>query len=88
MPLNNPLIDDFGRVANGALGALSGLRGEIEARVRQHVERLVGSLDMVTREEFEVVSALARKARVEQEALEERVRILEARLADSTQPRA
>ena len=68
MSLNNPLIDDFGRVANGALGALSGLRGEVESRVRQHVERLVGSLDMVTREEFEVVSALARKARAEQES--------------------
>lgn len=88
MPLNNPLIDDFGRVANGALGALSGLRGEIEARVRQHVERLVGSLDMVTREEFEVVSALARRARAEQEALEERVRILETRLAELTQSRS
>ncbi|MFD2232609.1 accessory factor UbiK family protein [Phaeospirillum tilakii] len=88
MPLNNPLIDDFGRVANGALGALSGLRGEIEARVRQHVERLVGSLDMVTREEFEIVSALARRARAEQEALEERVRILETRLAELTQSRS
>ncbi|MEO0036007.1 MAG: hypothetical protein RLZZ501_2030 [Pseudomonadota bacterium] len=88
MPLNNPLIDDFGRVANGALGALSGLRGEIEARVRQHVERLVGSLDMVTREEFEIVSALARRARAEQEALEERVRVLETRLAELTQSRS
>jgi len=84
MSLNNPLIDDFGRVANGALGALSGLRGEVESRVRQHVERLVGSLDMVTREEFEVVSALARKARAEQESLEERIRVLETRLDELT----
>jgi BMFP domain-containing protein YqiC len=85
MTIHNPLLDDIGRVAGGALGALSGLRGEVEARVRQHFERFTAGLDMVTREEFEVVSAVARRARAEQEALEARIRVLEARLGE-TQP--
>jgi len=87
MSSHNPLFNDFGRVANGALGALSGLRGEVETRLREHFERFTAGLDMVTREEFEVVSAIARKARQEQESLEARIRVLEARLAEVTDTR-
>ena len=31
MQVENRLLDDLARVANGAIGALSGVRGEIEA---------------------------------------------------------
>lgn len=80
MPTPPPFFDDFSRVASGAFGALSGLRTEMEAKIRQQVERCAAGLDMVTREEFAVVSAMAAKARQDQAALEARIAALEARL--------
>jgi BMFP domain-containing protein YqiC len=75
------LFDDMARVANGAAGALGGIRSRMEGELRDHVERLLLRMKLVTREEFEVVAALAQKARAEQEILTERLAALEARLA-------
>ena len=43
--------------------------------------RVLGDLDVVQREEFEAVRAMAQKAREENDALSERIAALEARLA-------
>jgi BMFP domain-containing protein YqiC len=80
MQTDNRLLDDLARVATGALGALTGVRNEVETRVREQFERILGRMDLVTREEFEAVKAMASKARAEQEALQRRVEALEARL--------
>lgn len=80
MQSQNPFFDDLARVASGAMGALSGLRAEMEALMRQQFERFTAGLDLVPREEFEVVRAMAQKAREEQENLVARVAELEARL--------
>ena len=81
MQTENRLLDDLARMANGALNTLSGLRDEIESRVRERVERMLADMDMVPREEFEAVRAMAQKARAEQEDLTARVAELERRLA-------
>src|SRR5215469_7313288 len=81
MQTRNPFLDDIARAATGALGAVTGLRAEIEARVRDQLERLLSRMDLVTREEFDAVQAMAAKARAEQERLAERLVALEARLA-------
>jgi|TARA_Y100000588_G_scaffold154599_1_gene168683 BMFP domain-containing protein YqiC len=87
MQVDNRFLDDLARVANGAVGALSGIREEVEAMVRQRAERLLADMDLVTREEFEAVKAVAAKARLEQEALEDRVATLEAALAELQKPK-
>jgi BMFP domain-containing protein YqiC len=80
MQTDNPLLDDLARMASGAVGALTGVRAEIEARVRDQLERILARMDLVTREEFEAVRAMAAKARAEQERLEAQIALLEARL--------
>jgi len=82
MQTSNRILDDMARVATGAVGALSGVREEIEQLVRTRIERFLSDMDLVTREEFDAVKALASKARSEQEALEKRVAVLEAALKD------
>ena len=77
MQTENRFFDDFARMAGGALGALTGLRQEIEARIREQLDRLIASMDLVTREEFEAVKAMAAKARAEQERLQTRLAALE-----------
>ena len=81
MQVDNRLLDDLARMASGAAGALSGVRGEVEARMKQQFERILAEMDVVPRDEFEAVKAMAAKARLEQEALEKRVAALEAALA-------
>jgi BMFP domain-containing protein YqiC len=81
MQTENRLLDDLARMANGALNTLSGLREEIESRVRERVERMLADMDMVTREEFEAVRAMAQKARSEQEEMAATLAKLERRVA-------
>lgn len=78
MQTNNRLFDDLARVANGAAGAFAGLRGEMEAMVKARLERVLTGMDLVTREEFEVVRLMAVKAREENAALQTRLDALEA----------
>lgn len=81
MQTENKLLDDLAKVASGAAGAAFGVRDEMRTRLRQEFERVVASLDLVTREEFEAVRAMAARARDEQESLHTRIETLEARLA-------
>ena len=87
MQSQNRFFDDLARVASGAVGAISGVRGEIEARLRDQLERVLAGMDLVSREEFEAVKAMAAKAREEQEVLRAQIAALEARLADTGKTR-
>lgn len=84
MQIENRLLDDLARVASGAFGAVSGVRAEIEELLKQRFERILSDADMVPREEFEAIKAVAVKAREEQEKLEARVAALEATLGRKT----
>jgi len=83
MGFDNRLFDDLARVATGAISAFSGVREEAEARLKEQFERILSHMDLVTRDEFEAVQAVAVKAREAQEALELRLAKLEAHLAAS-----
>ncbi len=82
MQTSNRVLDDVARIAGGAVSAMAAVKQEVDALVRQRVERLAGDLDLVTREEFDAVRATATRARAEQERLEARVAFLESRLAE------
>jgi BMFP domain-containing protein YqiC len=77
----NRFLDDFAKLMTDAAGAAQGLRHEFETLLKSQAERLLHSMDLVQREEFEAVKAMAQKAREEQEALAARVLALEAEIA-------
>jgi BMFP domain-containing protein YqiC len=77
----NRVLDEIARLFTNAAGAAQGVRQEVETVIRSQAERLVADLDLVPREEFEVVRAMASLAREENEALKARVAALEAALA-------
>ena len=84
MQSQNRFFDDLARVAAGALGTLSGVKTEVETRLREQLEKVLAGMDLVSRDEFEAVKAMAAKARSEQEDLANRVAELESKLAAST----
>ena len=78
MQTDNPFLDGMAKFFTDAAGAANSLRTEIDTFVRQRMERLVADMNLVSREEFEAVKAMAAKARTENESLAKRVASLEA----------
>ena len=81
MQTDSHILDDVARVATGAMGAASGLKGELDAMVKRRLEGILAQMDLVPRDEFDAVKEMAARARSESEALAERVAALEAKLA-------
>jgi BMFP domain-containing protein YqiC len=79
MQSDNRLLDDLSRLASGALGAVQGIKGEVDQALRQRLEKALAEMEIVSREEFEVVKAMASAAREENIRLNERLAALEAR---------
>ena len=79
MQIRNRLLDDIAKMANSAAGLASGMREEIEALVNSRVEKILDRLNLVSREEFDVVKAMLSKSRTAQEKIEERLRKLESK---------
>lgn len=73
----NQFFEDMTRMASGAVGALSGFREHMEQEMRSYAARFAREMDFVPREEFEIVEAMAKKAREENEALKKRIEALE-----------
>jgi BMFP domain-containing protein YqiC len=78
MQSENRLFDDFVKVMNGAAGTLAGMTREAESAFRERMREWIGGLDMVSRDEFEAVKAIAVAAREENQALKARLDKLEA----------
>lgn len=82
---SNRLLDELAKLMTDAAGAAQGVRQEAEAVVRGQAERILADMDVVRREEFEAVKAMAEKAREENERLEARIAALEAKLPPASQ---
>jgi BMFP domain-containing protein YqiC len=80
MQSQNRMFDDFVKMMNGAAGTVAGMTREAEGAFRERVRDWVGGLDMVGREEFEAVRAIAIAAREEAQALRARIEALEAKV--------
>ena len=77
---SNRLLDEFAKLMTEAAGAAQGVTREVQSMARSQGERILRDFDVVQREEFETVKAMAEKARTENAALEARIAKLEALL--------
>lgn len=77
----NKIFDDFAKLMTDAAGAADGMKREAESMFRSQAERFLQDMNVVSREDFEAVKAMAQKAREENEALAARITALEAELA-------
>ncbi len=75
------VFDEIAKLMTDAAGAADGVRREVETLMRSQSERILKDMDVVHREEFEAVRAMAEKARGENERLEKLVAQLTARIA-------
>lgn len=73
-------FDELAKLMTNAAGAAQGVRREVDTLVQSQMERVLNNMELVKREEFEAVKAMAAKARAENEELSARIAALEARL--------
>jgi BMFP domain-containing protein YqiC len=78
----NRILDEFAKLMTDAAGAAQGVRREVETAFKAQAERVLNSMEVVQREEFEAMRDMAVKARAENKALAARIDALEARIAE------
>ena len=78
---SNRLLDELAKLMTDAAGAAQGVRREVETAFKAQAERLLNSMEVVQREEFDAVRDMAVKARAENKALAARIDALEGRIA-------
>ena len=78
--LDPKILDDFvRRLADVVPAGVRGLGGEAERNLRAALEGMLGRMNVVTREDFEVQKQVLARTREKLEALEARVAELESR---------
>ncbi|WP_037264741.1 accessory factor UbiK family protein [Roseivivax halodurans] len=77
MQSRNKVFDDLSQLMTNAMGVAQGARAEAETAVKGMMDRWLADRDLVTRDEFDAVRAMAQKAREENEALKARIDALE-----------
>lgn len=80
----NRFFDEFAKIMTDAAGAAQGMRKEVEGAFHAQADRWLNSLDVVKREEFDVVREMAIQARDENDALRARIEALEAKFKGAT----
>lgn len=77
------IFDDLGRLMNEAAGVADGVRREVETAFKSQMERMVGDLELVKREDFEVLKDVVAKQEAEIAALRKELDALKRRKRSS-----
>lgn len=77
MQTRNKVMDDLSKLMTNAMGVAQGAKDEAETAMNGMMDRWLTNRNLVTREEFDAVRAMAQKAREENEALKARLDALE-----------
>ncbi len=76
-------FDELAKLMTNAAGAAQGVRKEVDTLVQTQVERVLNNINVVKREEFDVVREMAEKAREQNDKLAARIAELEAKVPNS-----
>jgi len=74
-------FDDLANLLTNAMGAAKGMGDEVKAAGRARVDAIIADMDLVGRDEFEIVKAMAAAARDENVALRKELKSLKAKIA-------
>ena len=88
MQSENRIFDDLAKMMNGVAGTMAGMGREAEGSMREKMREWVGGADFVSRDEFEVVKAMAVAARDENNALKKRLDAIDKAAKPKAAPKA
>ncbi|WP_412057595.1 accessory factor UbiK family protein [Bartonella sp. DGB2] len=76
----NRLLDEMAKLMMDATGFAQGVGREVETAFRSQAEQLLNRLDVVRREEFEVIKDMVEKLYEENVVLKDRLAVLEQKI--------
>lgn len=76
----NRIFDELAKLMTDGAGLAQGIKREAETAFRAQAEGFLSNMDVVKREEFDVVREMASKARAENETLREELEALRAQV--------
>ena len=65
----NKILSDLSKIAVDAMSTFSGLKKEIETLVSLRVNKIINKMNLVKRDEFEVLKKMVQKALIENDEL-------------------
>ncbi len=77
----NKILDEFAKLITDGAGVAQGIKREAETAFRVQAEGFLSNMDLVKREEFDVVREMASRARMENETLREELDALKQQIA-------
>ena len=81
MQSQNKFFEDLSKLMNNAAYVANEAKTEAETAFSSWMDRFLAQRNLVSRDEFDAVMAMARKAREENEELRSRIEALEAEVA-------
>ena len=67
MPNKTKILSDLSKIAVDAMGTFSGVKNELETVIKLRVNKAINKLNLVKREEFEVLKKIVQKLSIELE---------------------
>ena len=77
-------LDDLTNLMTNAVGAMKGVGDEVKAMGRSQAERLIADMDLVGRDEFEVLKAMLTKSQDEIAGLKKDIKSLKTQIKKAT----
>ena len=78
-------LDDISNLLTNAVGAVKGVGDEVKAVARAQAEKMIAEMDLVSRDEFEILKARLNNLQAENEAIKAELATLKPK---SRKPRA
>ncbi len=63
------ILSDLSKIAVDAMGTFSGLKKEVETIVSLRVNKIINKMNLVRREEFEILKKIVQKIKIDNERL-------------------
>jgi BMFP domain-containing protein YqiC len=80
MSQKNNNSSDFTKIVGSAFSSVTGVMKDVKDEFNEKIVSYLEKMDLVKREEFEVVQAMLNEARLEQEAIKKKLKALEKKL--------
>ncbi|MDC1429734.1 accessory factor UbiK family protein [Emcibacteraceae bacterium] len=82
MQSDNKFLSDLAKLGQSAAGTLHGVKSELEGQVKGRLESTLANMDLVRREEYEVVREIATAAREENKNILARLEKIEKEITN------
>jgi len=73
-------LDDLTNLMTNAVGAVKGVGDEVKAMGRSQAEKIIADMDLITRDEFEILKTMLQSVQTENAALKKKVTALKKKL--------